>query len=76
MDSSEYLKYVTEKVVKYMDPSEEEETKPSRKASREPWLTRWFGLAPLGLMMWWGARTHGKNETHPEARSMDSTSYR
>lgn len=72
MDSSEYLKYVTERVVSYMDSpnqTEEEEEKQNKKLSREPWLTRWFGVAPMGLMMWWGNRADKKKRTHPEVRS-------
>ncbi|WP_239615384.1 YqzE family protein [Cohnella mopanensis] len=76
MDSSEYLKYMTEKVVKYIDSPTEadaEETKPNRKISREPWLTRWFGMAPMGIMMWWGSRTNRNQETHPEVRSVNDS---
>jgi len=81
MDGSEYLKYVTERVVSYMersedrgDTEEEKDNKPHlpKKLSREPWVTRWFGIAPLGLMLWWGNRAARKNETHSEARSMNS----
>ena len=66
MDSSEYLKYVTERVVSYMEipgQTDEEEEKPNKKLSREPWLTRWFGMAPMGLMMWWGNRVDKKKNT-------------
>lgn len=80
MDGSEYLKYMTEKVVKYIEtPSEAEQTdeaKPGKKISKEPWLTRWFGVAPMGIMMWWGSRADKKNKAHPEVRSANPTSYR
>ncbi|BBI32914.1 YqzE family protein [Cohnella abietis] len=77
MDSSEYIKYMTEQVVGYMDrPKEETEVKSHKKLSREPWLTRWFGVAPMGLMMWWGNRRDTKNKTHPEVRSVNSSDYR
>ncbi|TVY04341.1 YqzE family protein [Cohnella terricola] len=72
MDSSEYLKYMTERVVSYMERSEDEETSPPKK-SREPWLTKWFGVAPLGLMVWWMNRTESRNKTRPEARSANSS---
>lgn len=77
MDSSEYLKYMTERVVSYLDSNEtDEEVKSVKKMSREPWLTRWFGVLPMGLMMWWGRKSDKNNKTHPEVRSLDSTSYR
>ncbi|TFE27516.1 YqzE family protein [Cohnella luojiensis] len=77
MDGSEYLKYMTEQVVSYMEiPSEEEEKKQQKMISREPWLTKWFGAAPMGLMMWWNNKTDKKNKTHPEVRSVNSTHYR
>jgi hypothetical protein len=75
MDGTEYLKYVTERVVSYMD-TEVEEAKSNKKLSREPWLTRWFGVLPMGFMMWWAKRADKKNRTHPEVRSMNSTNYR
>ncbi len=79
MDSSEYLKYMTERVVSYLDnPAEEEsdEPQPNRKVSREPWLTRWFGVIPMGFMMWRNDRADKKNKTHPEVRSVNSSNYR
>jgi hypothetical protein len=55
---------------------EEEKIKPRKKLSREPWLTRWFGVLPMGFMMWWGNRKEKKNRTHPEVRSVSSSNYR
>lgn len=77
MESSDYLKYMTERVVSYLDnTAADEEAKPDRKISREPWLSRWFGVLPIGLMMWWGNKMDKKNKTHPEERSMNSSNYR
>ncbi|RKP54389.1 YqzE family protein [Cohnella endophytica] len=78
MDGNEYVKYVTERVVSYMERPEDEDAEESapRMLSREPWLTRWFGVAPLGIMMWWGNRVEKRNKTHPEVRSVDSSTYR
>lgn len=75
MESSDYLKYMTERVVSYLDnkTDEEEEDTQEKKVSREPWLTRWFGVLPMGLMMWWGQKADKKNKTHPEVRSMESS---
>lgn len=54
----EYIKYVTGKVVDYMETPQEErkENRKRAKAVKEPWLTRWFGLAGLGLSQWLQAR--------------------
>jgi hypothetical protein len=79
MENSEYkyLKYMTERVVSFLDtPSESEEAKQEKKRSREPWLTRWFGVIPMGLMMWWAQKANKKKKTHPEVRSMNSSNYR
>jgi hypothetical protein len=71
MDGSEYLKYVTEQVVSYMEAPANEDEKKHKKVSREPWLTKWFGVAPMGLMMWWNNKVDKKNKTHQEVRSLD-----
>jgi hypothetical protein len=77
MEGSDYLKYMTERVVSYLDaPATEEEGKLNRKISRESWLTRWFGVLPMGLMMWWGNKTDKKNKTHSKAQSMNTPNYR
>jgi hypothetical protein len=76
MDSSEYLKFMTEKVVSYLDTPIEDAAKKPEKLTREPWLTRWFGVIPMGLMMWWGQKRNKKKETHGEVRSVNSSTYR
>ncbi|MFB9327127.1 YqzE family protein [Paenibacillus aurantiacus] len=52
------IKYVTQQVVTYMDTPEEERRKrrQAAKAAREPWLTKWFGIAPVGIALWWRSR--------------------
>lgn len=76
MDGSEYLKYMTERVVSYMERSEDEESKAARKLGKEPWLSRWFGIAPLGIRVWWASRADKKSKTRREARSANSSDYR
>lgn len=46
ISSSEYLKYLTERVVGYIDKpkSEKAQIKEQAKAQREQWLIRWFGV--------------------------------
>ena len=55
----EWVKYMTERFVAYMDTPREERKKnrESAKTAKEPWLTRWFGIAPIGFAIWW----RGKN---------------
>ncbi|MFC4777274.1 YqzE family protein [Paenibacillus sp. GCM10023252] len=57
--SDELIKYMTQRVVTYIEtPREErEKTRASAKVTREPWLTRWFGWGPVGVMMWWKKQT-------------------
>ncbi|MBW7454685.1 YqzE family protein [Paenibacillus sepulcri] len=58
-DSDEWVKYVTEQFVQYVETSKDErkQSRQTAKASREPWLTKWFGIAPLGVALWWRSRS-------------------
>lgn len=53
MSSNDYVKYVTEQFVKYIDTSKEERInqRKKRKSDQEPVLTRMFGIIPLALML-------------------------
>ncbi|WP_159887195.1 YqzE family protein [Paenibacillus puerhi] len=50
----ELVKYVTERVVRYMDTPKEvrRQVRAGRKESREHWEVRWFGMLPLAIRMW------------------------
>lgn len=52
------IKYMTQQLVTYMDTPEEErrQKRQAAKAAREPWLTKWFGMAPIGIALWWRGR--------------------
>jgi len=67
----DYLKYMTERAVAYWSP-EAAELRQARKLRREPWTTRWFGILPLGVSMWWGQLELRKNKSRAEARTMDT----
>ncbi|MFC5529217.1 YqzE family protein [Cohnella yongneupensis] len=70
-DNADYLKFMTEKVVSYLDKSPEAaQTRQERKQLREPWVTRWFGVVPLGVSMWWGKLELRKNKDRAEAQSV------
>ncbi|MGO4545726.1 YqzE family protein [Paenibacillus sp. 2TAB23] len=51
----EYVKYMAEQFVAYIETPREErkQTRTSAKARREPWLTRWFGWGPMSIILWW-----------------------
>ncbi|TYP73733.1 YqzE family protein [Paenibacillus methanolicus] len=62
------IKYVTQQVVTYIDTPEEErrQKRQAAKAAREPWLTKWFGMAPVGIALWWRARKDRTMETEQQ----------
>ncbi|MFD0670769.1 YqzE family protein [Cohnella sp. GCM10027633] len=71
-DSTDYVKYVTEKFVGYLDKSPEAvESRQEKKQHREHWATRWFGVVPLGVSMWWGNFDSRRNKNRAEARSVN-----
>lgn len=53
MSTNDYIKFVTEQVVKYMDTPIEErkQQKKQRKNEKTPLLMRWFGVIPYALSM-------------------------
>jgi hypothetical protein len=49
MSSDDYVKFLTQKFVKYMDtPKNERKT---TKPTKEKWTYRWFGMIPMSLRM-------------------------
>lgn len=74
---SDYLKYMTERVVRYLDsPRETKLSRQEKRNRREPWLTRWFGVVPVGVRIWWGNREKTKDKAQDEAQLMNSSNYR
>lgn len=51
MKSNDYVKYITETVVKYIDQPKDvrKRTRLERKDQKEPFMYRWFGLIPYVL---------------------------
>ncbi|KGX88866.1 hypothetical protein N784_00500 [Pontibacillus litoralis JSM 072002] len=51
MSPNDYVKFMTEEVVKYMElPKEKKkERKQRKKAARKPWSITLFGIIPLAL---------------------------
>lgn len=62
-DGSELVKYVTVRVARYIETpkAERKQKRKETKVTKEHWLVRWFGLAPLGLMVWWRSRRAGES---------------
>jgi hypothetical protein len=48
MKTNDYVKYLTQTVVKYIDQPKEdrEKVKLAKKEEREPFLYKWFGILP------------------------------
>jgi hypothetical protein len=57
-DNLEYARFVAEKLVTYIDTPIEERrrSRTAAKAVKEPWLAKWFGWAPYGIILWWRLR--------------------
>ncbi|MFE8695463.1 YqzE family protein [Cytobacillus sp. FJAT-53684] len=51
MNSNDYVKYITQTVVKYIDQPKDERKKYrlEKKDRREPFLFKWFGVIPYAL---------------------------
>ena len=48
MNTNDYVKYLTQTFVQYMDQPKEERQKlrAKRKGMKEPFMLRWFGVLP------------------------------
>lgn len=50
LKTNDYVKYITETFIKYMDqPKEERKRKKEAKESKEDLLYKWFGMIPFAL---------------------------
>jgi len=51
MKSNDYIKYITQTVVQYIDQPKDERKKQrlEKKQMKEPFLTKWFGVVPFAL---------------------------
>ncbi|WP_238327396.1 YqzE family protein [Paenibacillus gorillae] len=36
--------------------AERKQTKASARAQREHWMTRWFGVGAMSVLLWWRGR--------------------
>ncbi|MDA8351972.1 MAG: YqzE family protein [Firmicutes bacterium] len=53
MSTQDFLKYLVQEMVKYMDTPRDRrrEERISRKQQRPSWGVRWFGMVPFGMKM-------------------------
>lgn len=60
MKTNDYVKYLTQTVVKYAEQPKEERVKHKviKKSERSPFLLRWFGIVPYAFMLLIKRRKH------------------
>ncbi|ACJ33290.1 YqzE family protein [Anoxybacillus flavithermus] len=57
MAGNDYVKFMTEQVVKYLDQPKDErkkqrqQKKEFRKQQKQPFLYRWFGVIPYAIIL-------------------------
>lgn len=56
----ELVKYITEKVVVYMEDPRAVHAR--RKAEKQPWAEKWFGTLPLAWSLWRRKWSRGRRE--------------
>lgn len=54
MKTNDYVKYMTQQFVKYIDTPRDErkERKEVRKETKTPASQQWFGILPYGFRLW------------------------
>ncbi|MFW2109487.1 YqzE family protein [Bacillus spizizenii] len=54
MKTNDYVKYMTQQFVKYIDTPRDErkERKEVRKETKTPTSQHWFGILPYGFRLW------------------------
>jgi hypothetical protein len=77
-DGSDYLKYVTQRVVTYWETPKAPEYRRERRQRREPWVTRLFGqLLPIGIRVWLnGRKTEADRHEVAELADPSAADYR
>ncbi|WP_219837835.1 YqzE family protein [Paenibacillus sp. R14(2021)] len=58
--TEDYIKFMTGKVVDYIETPKEERrsNRQKAKATKEPWLTRWFGMGGFAVAQWLRSRNN------------------
>ncbi len=62
MKTNDYVKYLTQTVVQYIDQPRDERKKlrQEKRDGREDFLYRWFGIVPYALMLKFKDKREGK----------------
>lgn len=55
MSTNDYVRFVTQQFVSYMNNPKEErkQKKQQRRSEKEPFLNRWFGVMPLSAALFY-----------------------
>ncbi|KEK26167.1 YqzE family protein [Bacillus gaemokensis] len=55
MSTNDYVRFVTQQFVSYMDAPKEDrkQQKQQRRAEKAPFLNRWFGMMPLSAALFY-----------------------
>lgn len=53
MASHDYVRFLTERLVQYIDTPRAERKRRRKERQRDPWDRRWFGDIPFSLHMSW-----------------------
>ena len=67
----ELVKYITVQVVEYFNTTPER--KQQKKAAKEPWQTRWFGMLPLAVSVW-GRNREERRRSKTNSRAQEGSS--
>ncbi|WP_040985292.1 YqzE family protein [Oceanobacillus jeddahense] len=67
MKSNDYIRFLTEEMVKYMNLSseEKEERKQKKKnSSSQLYSNKWLGVIPFSIQSWYRKRKNSRNESN------------
>ncbi|CAI6027945.1 hypothetical protein PAECIP112173_00520 [Paenibacillus sp. JJ-100] len=63
--SDELVKYITQRVVHYIDtPKDERKERRAQSRRKEPWSMRWFGMLPFAISLWVGKKERNMKENN------------
>lgn len=65
----ELVKYITERVVNYMD-TPKEVRKQQQQRGKEPWILKWFGYIPYSLHLWLSSKVRPTEKEAPPSSKM------
>ncbi len=59
-DRDDLIKYITQRVVTYIDTPKEQRKQLRSNVPKESWSYRWFGMLGMSLEMWLSRRRNHK----------------